>query len=383
MRMRVWSLVSVMSALSVTSIAQAEDFKASAEAVFQPIVKQYEIPGLIVGITRNGTHEFYATGLASKADKRPVTSDTLFELGSISKLFNVTLAALAEQRGKLRLSDTVASHVCDDDCKIGDGLTLMDLATHHTGGMPLQVPDKISNVNQLESWLKQWKPPTPGARSYSNISIGMLGHITAKAMGTTYKQAAEQTLFPALGLNNTWVEVPKARMGEYAYGYNKANAPIRVGKGVLDAEAYGVKSSAQDMLKFLDVELGVGPASADMANAVQRTRQGQFKSAFFTQNMVWEQYPWPVAVNTMVAGNSLDFILKPQPVEKLDPPRPPAMDAILNKTGSTNGFGGYIAMIPGQKLGLVVLANKNYPNEARVRATYALIKAMAENPPKP
>lgn len=376
MRMHVWPLVSAISALSVTSIAHADDFKTKAEAAFQPVVKQYDIPGLIVGVTRNGKHEFYATGLASKADKRPVSPDTLFELGSISKLFNVTLAALAEQRGKLRLSDTVASHVCDDDCKIGNDLTLMDLATHHTGGMPLQVPDKISNVDGLVDWLKKWQPQKPGARSYSNISIGMLGHITAKAMGSTYRQAAEQTLFPALGLNNTWIEVPKKQMDLYAYGYNKANAPIRVGKGVLDAEAYGVKSSAQDMLKFLDVELGVGPASAEMANAVQRTRQGQFKTTFFTQNMVWEQYQWPVDVNTMVAGNSPDFSLKPQPVEKIDPPAPPAMDGILNKTGSTNGFGGYIAMVPGQKLGIVVLANKNYPNEARIRATYSLIKAL-------
>lgn len=381
--MHIWPLASVtfavaMATASVTSPsrAQADDFKTKAEAAFQPVVKQYDIPGLIVGITRNGTHEFYVTGLASKADKRPVTPETIFELGSISKLFNVTLAALAEQRGKLKLDDTVAHHLCADKCEIGDQLTLMDLATHHTGGMPLQVPDKVSNVDELVSWLKEWKPSQPGARSYSNISIGMLGHISAKAMGTTYAKAAENTLFPALKLSNTFIAVPKSRMDLYAYGYNKANAPIRVGKGVLDAEAYGVKSSAGDMLKFLDVELGVGPASAEMANAVQRTRQGQFKTAYFTQAMVWEEYPWPVNVDTMVAGNSPDFIMKPQPVEKLSAPPASGRSVILNKTGSTNGFGGYVAIVPDQKLGIVVLANRNYPNEARVRATYALIRSL-------
>ena len=46
---------------------------------------------------------------------------------------------------------------------------------------------------------------------------------------------------------------------------------------------------------------------------------------------------------------------------------------ILNKTGATNGFGGYVALLPGQDLGIVVLANRNHPNEARVRATHALI----------
>jgi beta-lactamase class C len=51
----------------------------------------------------------------------------------------------------------------------------------------------------------------------------------------------------------------------------------------------------------------------------------------------------------------------------------PDRRVILNKTGSTNGFGGYIAIVPSEDLGVVVLANRNYPNEARVRATYDLI----------
>ncbi|WEX86596.1 serine hydrolase [Sinorhizobium garamanticum] len=54
----------------------------------------------------------------------------------------------------------------------------------------------------------------------------------------------------------------------------------------------------------------------------------------------------------------------------------PQKDVIINKTGSTNGFGGYVVLLPGENLGIVVLANRNYPNEARVRATYALIEAL-------
>ena len=378
--MQISRLASVTLAVAFTSapFAQADDFKAKAAAAFQPVVKQYDIPGLIVGITRNGTHEFYATGLASKADRRDVTPETLFELGSISKLFNVTLAALAEQRGTLKLENKVAHHLCADKCRIGDDLTLMDLATHHTGGMPLQVPDAVSDVNGLVDWMKDWKPTNPGARSYSNVSIGMLGHISAKAMGMPYAKAAEGTLFPALGLKNTFVTVPKSEMKLYAYGYNKANEPIRVGKGVLDAEAYGVKSSASDMLAFLDAELGTRSVSGELQKAFERTRTGQFKTAYFSQAMVWEEYPWPVKLDQMVAGNSPDFILKPQPVEKIAEPAKPGESTILNKTGSTNGFGGYVAMIPQKKLGIVVLANRNYPNEARIRATYALITSLGE-----
>ncbi|EJZ18438.1 beta-lactamase (plasmid) [Rhizobium sp. Pop5] len=374
-----WYLVALfISALSSNaSIARADEFGEKAQTSFEPLVKEYDIPGLVVGVTRNGKHEFYALGLASRADNRPVTPDTLFELGSISKIFNVTLAALAEERGNLSLGDTVARHICADACSIGDKLTLLDLATHHSGGLPLQVPDGVSNINGLVNWLKDWHPPQPGTRSYSNVSIGMLGYISGKATGSDYKQVAQDVLFPAFGLRHTWIDVPKSELNQYAFGYDrKTNAPIRVNPGVLDAEAYGVKSSVRDMLKVLDVELGHGNASDELRKAVERTQEGHYKTAFFTQDMIWEQYPWPADLQTMVSGNGYDFIMKPQPIEKISPSLPPQKDVILNKTGSTNGFGGYIAIVPSEDIGVVVLANKNYPNEARVKATYSLIKAL-------
>lgn len=374
-----WSLVAVSVAMLAASGANAlaDGLDAKARAAFEPVIRQYDIPGLVVGVTRNGRHEFYAVGSASRADNRAATPDTLFELGSISKIFTATLAALAQQRGTLNLNDTVAHHLCNDACSIGDKLTLMDLATHHSGGLPLQVPDGVSDVDGLATWLKAWHPSQPGGRSYSNISVGMLGYISGKAMGSNYRQVAQDVLFPAFGLHHTFIDVPKSEMRNYAFGYNsKTNAPIRVGHGVLDAEAYGVKSSARDMLTVLDAELGQGKIPDDLRKAIETTQQGHYKTAYFTQDMIWEQYPWPADLSTMTSGNGSDFALKPQPVETISPPLPPQKNVILNKTGSTNGFGGYIALVPGEKLGVIVLANKNYPNEARVQATYALINAL-------
>lgn len=254
----------------------------------------------------------------------------------------------------------------------------MELATHHSGGLPLQVPSEAENVDQLVEWLGDWQPSEPGARSYSNISIGLLGHITADAMGMSYADALQKDLLPALGLTNTWINVPSDAAGSYAFGYDrKTNAPIRVTPGVLDDEAYGVKSSARDMLKLLDIELANADVSAEIQDAVSRTQTGQFQTSLFTQAMIWEAYPWPVDQELLVSGNGYDFILKPQPMH--DVADMSDADAILNKTGSTNGFGGYIAMVPSKDLGVVVLANRNYPNEARVRATHDLItRILAE-----
>jgi len=367
----------VSGMISSAAMATDDSIQAKAGAAFASAIAEYKIPGLVVGITRNGKHSFYATGLASRADKRPATPDTLFELGSISKIFNVTLAALAEQRGLISFNDKVAHYLCADACAIGNDMTLLDLATHHSGGLPLQVPDGIKNTNQLINWLKAWHPPTPGSRSYSNVSVGLLGTITAKAMKMDYTKAVQTVLLPELGLKNTWIEVPAKAKAAYAFGYDRnTDKPIRANPGVLADETYGVKSSARDMLDLLDIELGRTKISAPLKAAVDRTHEGQFKTATFTQDLIWEQYAWPVDLDTIVAGNSNDVIMKPQKADRIEPALAPQTNVILNKTGSTNGFGGYVVVLPGENLGIVVLANRSYPNEARVRATYALIKSL-------
>lgn len=362
---------------SQATSALADDISRIAESSFGPIIREYAIPGLVVGVTRNGEHSFYTFGLASQTDGVKVTPDTLFELGSLSKIFNVTLAALAEERGSLSLDDTVAQHLCTPPCSIAGDLTLMDLATHRTGGMPLQIPDSVSSEDELVDWLENWRPSQPEARSYSNISIGLLGYITGQAFEGGYKRAVQDVLFPALGLTNTWIDVPRVKMSQYAFGYDrKTNAAIRVNPGLLDAEAYGVKSSARDMLKVLDAELGVGDIADELKNAIARTQQPEYRTAYFDQAMIWERYSWPIDLKTMLAGNGVDFILSSQATENLKPGPIIEEKVILSKTGSTNGFGGYIAVVPSKKVGVVVLANRNYPNEARVKATVALIETM-------
>ena len=72
---------------------------------FKPLLEQYRIAGLAVGVTLNGQHYFVNYGLASKQNQQPVNNKNLFELGSVSKLFNATLAGYAQATAKLSLSD--------------------------------------------------------------------------------------------------------------------------------------------------------------------------------------------------------------------------------------------------------------------------------------
>ncbi|MBV6306294.1 serine hydrolase [Candidimonas humi] len=82
--------IALIALTSTVSPVFANDgtFQSQSHATYAQSIEEYKIPGLVVGVTLNGHHSFYATGLASRANNSPNTPDTLFELGSISKAFN-------------------------------------------------------------------------------------------------------------------------------------------------------------------------------------------------------------------------------------------------------------------------------------------------------
>ncbi|MCK0207256.1 beta-lactamase [Starkeya koreensis] len=359
--------------------AEDAELERLAGPLLRALMKANDIPGLVLGVTREGRHATVSLGVTARQQGRPVEADTLFELGSVSKTFAAALATLAALRGKLDLSGPLGTALPEVAGTPFGALTPIDLATHSTGGMPLQLPEGIGSEEALFGWLREWRPPAPPQtrRAYSNVSIGVLGLIAARAFGTSFARAAEAELFAPLGLKSTFIEVPAGAKARYAMGYNKANAPVRVTPALLEPEAYGVKSTAADMLTFLDAQLGAATVPAELARALAATHTGYVETANYVQEMIWERYPWPVGLDRLLAGNSLDMALKPQPARRLDPPLAPVADSFVNKTGSTSGFGAYAVMLPAKRLGIVLLANRNYPNGERVKTVYALLDKLA------
>jgi beta-lactamase class C len=349
--------------------------RQAVDEAMKPVIAQYGIPGLAIAVTIDGQRHFIEYGLASKEPRVPVTRDTLFELGSISKTFTATLATYAEVEGRLSLNDSVTRHMPELKGSALDKVRLLDLATHTAGGFPLQLPGNVKDQKQLTAYYRAWKPKdAPGThRSYANPSIGLLGMVTARTMGAGFAPLA-QDLFHNLGLQRTYIDVPAAEMKSYAWGYSRDDRPIRVSRALLADEAYGVKSNAVDMIRFLEVNMGIGSVPEKVAQALRATHRGYFRSGELIQDLIWEQYPYPVALDKLVAGNTMNQ--KVHPATAIDPPMAPQKDMIINKTGSTLGFGAYVAFIPGRKVGIVMLANKGYPNEARVKAAHQVLSRL-------
>jgi beta-lactamase class C len=353
--------------------------RQTVDAAMQPMIAQNRVPGLAVAVTINGQRHFFDYGLASKDPQIPVSRDTLFELGSVSKTLTATLATYAEARGKLSLTDTVGKHMPElKGTALGD-VRLLDLGTHTAGGFPLQVPDDVKDQTQLLAWFRAWKPQFAAGtyRTYANPSIGLLGVIAARSMDESFETLMQRRLFPALGLRRTYITVPAAEMTSYAWGYNREDKPVRVSPGPLANEAYGVKSNAVDMIRFVEVNMGIGTVPDALAGALKATHIGYFRSGDLIQNLIWEQYPCPIDLNKLVAGNSAPMALNAIPASAIVPPMAPRGDALINKSGATNGFGAYLAFVPEQKIGIVMLANKNIPNEARVQAAYLVLSRLA------
>ncbi|MGN6666153.1 MAG: serine hydrolase, partial [Trinickia sp.] len=254
-----------------------------------------------------------------------------------------------------------------------------NLGTHTPGGVPLQVPEGIKNDADLFAYLKAWRPTYALGtyRTYSNIGIGVLGMIAAKSMDGDFTSLMQQRLFPAFGMQSTFIEVPAARAADYAQGYTQQGAPIRVSPGMLAAPAYGVKTTAFDALRFLEANMNLATLDARWQRAVTKTHTGYYRAGSMTQDLIWEQYAYPVTLNALLHGNSAAVILRPTPVQPIAPLQPPSKNVWINKTGSTNGFGAYIAFIPEKQLGIVLLANKNFPIDERVRAAYRILSELA------
>ncbi|SPA56270.1 class C beta-lactamase [Cupriavidus taiwanensis] len=352
------------------------------DAAIQPLMQAHDVPGMAVTVTAGGKQYDFHYGVAAKREGRKVDADTLFEIGSVSKTFTATLAAYAQARGDLSLTDNAAKHLPQLAGSSVGATSLLDLGTYAAGGLPLQFPEAVTDTGKMVDYFRDWRPRyAPGThRQYSNPSIGLFGYLAARSMGQPFDVLMEKTLFPALGLRSTYITVPKARMKDYAYGYARGGKAVRVTPGVLDAEAYGVKTTSADMMRFVMANIDSSGLDQTLQRALATTRTGYFKVGDMVQGLAWEMYPWPASRDSVLAGSSPQVVFEANPVARLEPPQPARSAMLVNKTGSTNGFGAYVAYVPSQRIGIVMLANKNYPVAERVKAAFKVLQYLDGQP---
>ncbi|MCJ7978333.1 CMY-1/MOX family class C beta-lactamase (plasmid) [Aeromonas veronii] len=360
-----------------TADTQADPLRPLVDASIRPVLKEHRIPGMAVAVLKDGKAHYFNYGVANRESGARVSEQTLFEIGSVSKTLTATLGAYAVVKGALKLDDKVSQHGPWLKGSAFDGITMAELATYSAGGLPLQFPDEVDSIDKMRAYYRQWTPAYRAGshRQYSNPSIGLFGHLAAQSLGQPFEQLMSQTLLPGLGLEHTYLKVPAEAMANYAYGYSKEDKPIRVNPGVLADEAYGIKTSSADLLKFVGANM-TGTGDEAMQQAIALTHKGVYSVGAMTQGLGWESYAYPVTEETLLAGNSGKVILEANPTAPAS--NETGSQVLFNKTGSNGGFGAYVAFVPAKGIGIVMLANRNYPIQARVETAHAILSKLAE-----
>ena len=352
------------------------DIESAVREVIQPLMKRYDIPGMAIGVILKGKDNVFNFGFLSKEMSRKVDSETIFEVGSISKIMTATLAAYAMRMGRLSFDDKVSKFIPSLKNSDFDHVSILNLGTHTSGDLPLQVPQEITDVESLIQHLRKWESKlAPGThRTYSNIGIGLMGLIAAESLGENFDVLMKELIFTKLGLQNTFLSVPGDHLKKYAQGYTEKDIPKRVNPGVFDKEAYGIRTTAKDLNRFLKANMQLIKLDPNLSQAIYETHRPYFRVEKMVQGLIWEQLPYPVSLSDLLAGNSINS--RSIPIMSVESQKESMKSVWMNKTGSTGGFAAYVAFVPAKKSGIVLLANKSYPIAERVTAAYEILKNL-------
>ncbi|MGW8391816.1 class C beta-lactamase [Pseudoduganella sp. HUAS MS19] len=351
--------------------------RAAVEGAIPSLMAEHELPGMAVAVTLDGKPYYFNYGVASRETDAPVSENTLFEIGSVSKTLTATLGTWAQARGKLSLDANPSRYLPQLKGSAIDKATLLHLGTYTAGGLKLQFPDDVREGQEM-AFFRAWKPDAaPGAmRRYSNPSIGLFGYAAAAALGQDFATLMEAQIFPRLGMKDTYENVPERAMSHYAWGYAKEKQ-VRVNPGPFDAEAYGVKTSSADLLRFVQANIDPGRLEPSMRRAVAATHVPYFEAGPLLQGLGWEQYPYPGTLEQLQSGSDPAMTRELVAAKRLVARDSTGGATLFHKTGSTGGFGAYAVFVPQRKIGIVMLANSVYPNAERIKAAYAILQQLA------
>ena len=296
-----------------------------------------------------GRMQFFNFGFADKAEGRPVTPDTLFNIGSVRKLFEATLVALGVLRGELRLDDPVDKYLPELHGGYIRRVTIGQLATHTSGLLlPADHPPWLSAPYSLAEFidaLNAWTPPAgeePGKqRIYSHAGYILLQLTLERRYGVPIEQLVENRILTPLGMHSTLIAergrdnraiMSPELLEKAVQGYSEHGVPVGLPgnqQGYFDFPGTGqMFSTARDLAIFMAACIDGDVADPQLRDALRMTQREAFHvDPEFGQAMAWEDV------------NLGDV-------------------AIVDKPGGLNNASAYVGLVPAKRIGLLLLANR-------------------------
>ena len=251
--------VTVSTADAASAYSDANDVAALDSLIAQTVEKK-RLPGLSVGIMHEGkTILAKGYGVVSLDTREPVTAETMFSIGSITKQFTCVLALQLAEQAKLSMNDRVSKYF--PEASRGGEVSLMDLGQHVSGYRdyyPLDFPDRAmkeprAGAKIIRDHVKglDFDPGTQW--SYSNTGFLMLGEIVERVEGAPFERVLERRVLGPLGMQRTSYQLggghPGAATGYGSFALGDLSSVVSEGKGWLGA-AGGMWSTPSDLLSW-------------------------------------------------------------------------------------------------------------------------------------
>ncbi len=234
---------------------------------------------LVIGVTQRGKRAVLGFGRAGTTNAAPPDARTLFEIGSVTKVFTATALARLELDGKVKLTDTLRASLPDKIALAKDmeAITIMQLATH-TAGLP-RLPGNLdlSDANlvnpyakyraeDLHRFLSGGKLVSPPGKlvAYSNVGFALLGHVLTMQAGKPYEDLVRGAVLAPLGMADTSIGLTDLQRARLAPGHSPKGEVVPGWEFDVFAPTGAFHSSAEDLLTFVEANL------ADADNATGR-----------------------------------------------------------------------------------------------------------------
>lgn len=337
-------LLLITAALLLPAVLKAEQSSLPTDEQIHQILeerieKDKHGVAIVVGLIDEKGSRVVAFGNTIKGGGVPVDSKTVFEIGSVTKVFTTLLLADMAAKGEVKLEDPVARYLPKEvkvPARGGREITLLDLATHRSGlpSMPDNMKPKDEKhpmadytVPQMFAFLSGYvlTRDIGSEEEYSNLGVALLGHALAFHTGKSYEALVVERVCKPLGMLNTRINLSKSMLEHLAEPYDASLAPAGYEELPALAGAGALRSNMDDMLKFMTAQMGFTetPLSAAMRET-QKLRA--------TKN------------DRMAIG--LGWLI----LKRYDPP-------LWWQNGGTAGFRSFVGMNPAAKTAVVVLSN--------------------------
>lgn len=342
--MRTITCIALYCVTSVATLSHAGDTSLTDSEIKAILRDRIEVArksvGMVVGIVDEHGTRVIGYGRFERDNGPEVNGDTVFEIGSTTKVFTTTLLQDMVERGKMKLDNPAAKYLPKSvkmPTRGGKEITLLDLATH-TSALP-RMPDNFApkdtrnpyadfTVAQMYACLSGCTLQRDiGAKyEYSNLGMGLLGHIIALKEHKSFEALVVERICQPLKMDSTCITLDaklKARLapGHTATGEPQPNwdLPTLAGAGAL-------RSTVNDLLKFLSANMGLGKST--LTPMLQKTHAIRFRGAAPELDLA---LGWHVAHK--FGGN------------------------LIWHNGETGGYHSFMGFSPDKRRGVVVLSN--------------------------